>query len=169
MTAAEPVPLEVRRLANADAAAAEALLVARLAGRMQARRGELIDVLALPGFVAFAAVGGGSSDAPALVGVATFAVRGAECELVAIAARERFGGVGSALLSALVAEARLHACTRLWLITTNDNLDALRFYQRRGFRIRTVYPARWPTPAARSSPRSPSWAPTASHSATNWS
>ena len=31
-------------------------------------------------------------------------------------------------------------CTRLWLITTNDNLDALRFYQRRGLRIRAVHP-----------------------------
>jgi ribosomal protein S18 acetylase RimI-like enzyme len=29
---------------------------------------------------------------------------------------------------------------RLWLVTTNDNLDALRFYQRRGFRITEVRP-----------------------------
>ena len=27
---------------------------------------------------------------------------------------------------------------RLWLVTTNDNLDALRFYQRRGLRITAV-------------------------------
>ena len=30
-------------------------------------------------------------------------------------------------------------CNRLWVITTNDNLDALRFYQRRGFRITKVH------------------------------
>jgi hypothetical protein len=29
---------------------------------------------------------------------------------------------------------------RVWLVTTNDNLDALRFYQRRGFRIAQVRP-----------------------------
>jgi ribosomal protein S18 acetylase RimI-like enzyme len=30
-------------------------------------------------------------------------------------------------------------CRRLWLITTNDNLDALRFYQRRGFELVAVH------------------------------
>ena len=35
--------------------------------------------------------------------------------------------------------ARSHGCSRLWLITTNDNLDALRFYQRRGMRIAAVH------------------------------
>ena len=29
---------------------------------------------------------------------------------------------------------------RVWLVTTNDNLDALRFYQRRGLRIAAVHP-----------------------------
>ena len=31
--------------------------------------------------------------------------------------------------------ARTAGSNRLWLTTTNDNLDALRFYQRRGFRL----------------------------------
>ena len=31
-------------------------------------------------------------------------------------------------------------CRRVWLITTNDNLRALRFYQRRGFRLVAVHP-----------------------------
>ena len=35
--------------------------------------------------------------------------------------------------------ARRQGCTRLWVITTNDNVDALRFYQRRGFRLVTVH------------------------------
>ena len=30
-------------------------------------------------------------------------------------------------------------CTKLWLITTNDNVDALRFYQRRGFRLAALH------------------------------
>jgi hypothetical protein len=32
-----------------------------------------------------------------------------------------------------------HGCARLWVITTNDNVDALRFYQRRGFRLAAVH------------------------------
>jgi hypothetical protein len=29
-------------------------------------------------------------------------------------------------------------CRRYWVLTTNDNVDALRFYQRRGFRLTAV-------------------------------
>ena len=31
-------------------------------------------------------------------------------------------------------------CHRLWLVTTNDNLPALGFYQKRGFRLVAVHP-----------------------------
>jgi ribosomal protein S18 acetylase RimI-like enzyme len=41
-------------------------------------------------------------------------------------------GIGTTLIDAIEALTRPR---RLWLVTTNDNLDALRFYQRRGFRI----------------------------------
>jgi len=44
-----------------------------------------------------------------------------------------FIGIGTALLEAVEAEARNAGCRKLWLITTNDNLDAFRFFQRRGF------------------------------------
>lgn len=43
----------------------------------------------------------------------------------------RHHGIGSALLDALRRE--VVGCERMWLVTTNDNLEALRFYQRRGF------------------------------------
>ena len=36
-------------------------------------------------------------------------------------------------------EATKAGCRRLWLVTTNDNTHALRFYQRRGFRIAAVH------------------------------
>jgi ribosomal protein S18 acetylase RimI-like enzyme len=42
-------------------------------------------------------------------------------------------GIGTALLAAAADEARRARCARAWLITTNDNLDAVRFYQRRGW------------------------------------
>ena len=44
-------------------------------------------------------------------------------------------GIGSLLLERVVAAAREAGCSRLWLTTTNDNVDALRFYQRRGFAL----------------------------------
>jgi hypothetical protein len=52
-------------------------------------------------------------------------------EIVSIAAVTPGEGVGTALLEAA-------ATGKTWLITTNDNLRALRFYQRRGMRITAV-------------------------------
>jgi RimJ/RimL family protein N-acetyltransferase len=44
-------------------------------------------------------------------------------------------GVGSLLIDAVKSAAISSRCRRLWLITTNDNTPALRFYQKRGFQL----------------------------------
>ena len=44
-------------------------------------------------------------------------------------------GTGTALLEAAISVARSERCRRAWLVTTNDNLDALPFYQRRSWRL----------------------------------
>lgn len=76
----------------------------------------------------------------ALVGLATFAVGDAECELVTLDALRRREGVGSALLARVAQQAAERGCRRVWLITTNDNINGLRFYQRRGMRLIAVHP-----------------------------
>lgn len=48
-------------------------------------------------------------------------------------------GIGRRLMSAAVELGRRAGAKRVWLVTTNDNLDALRFYQRSGFRIVAVH------------------------------
>ena len=75
-----------------------------------------------------------------VVGLLTHHVAGDSLEIVSIDALPRHGGVGTALLTAVTDLAREAGLRRLWLITTNDNLDALRFYQRRGLRIIGVTP-----------------------------
>jgi GNAT superfamily N-acetyltransferase len=62
-----------------------------------------------------------------------------QCELVSIDAMTEGRGIGSALLNSVISEARRQSCRRLWLVTTNDNLRALRFSQRRGLRLVTVH------------------------------
>jgi GNAT superfamily N-acetyltransferase len=74
------------------------------------------------------------------VGAATFAVEGDAAELLSLNAVLKGQGVGSALLAAAEGAARATGARRLWLITTNDNLDALGFYQRRGYRLTGLYP-----------------------------
>jgi ribosomal protein S18 acetylase RimI-like enzyme len=86
----------------------------------------------LPGFVAVA-VG-------ERVGKITYQVEGGDLEIVTLVALRVGEGVGSALLDAAVDRAREVACRRVWLVTTNDNLRALRFYQRRGFRLVGISP-----------------------------
>jgi ribosomal protein S18 acetylase RimI-like enzyme len=61
-------------------------------------------------------------------------------EVTTLHARLEGRGVGSALLRASVDVARRSRCTRLWLVTTNDNLRALAFYQRRGLRLVALRP-----------------------------
>jgi len=91
------------------------------------RLGELVDPTELPGFIALLA--------GQRAGLASYAVRDEECELVTIRSLQEGRGVGRALLDA-VRDAALEAgCTRLWLITTNDNLRALELYQRWGMEI----------------------------------
>ena len=74
------------------------------------------------------------------VGFATYQVEGDRGELAAIgvAAGRRQGGVGDRLLEAVVDAVRREGAHELWLVTSNDNLDALRFYQRRGFWLAEV-------------------------------
>ena len=59
-------------------------------------------------------------------------------ELVAINAFEKGRGIGTALIEAVIAN--LQGFDGLRLTTTNDNLDALRFYQRRGFELSGLRP-----------------------------
>lgn len=74
------------------------------------------------------------------VGAATYRFDGeGGCELMSINATGRGAGVGTKLLATVEGEAHHAGCGRIWLITSNDNLDALRFYQRRGYRITSVH------------------------------
>ena len=79
-------------------------------------------------------------DGEEVVGLATYVIGGEECELLTINAFEPARGIGSRLLAAVAQRAREAGCRRLRLITTNDNLDAVRFYQRRGMRLVALHP-----------------------------
>ena len=54
-------------------------------------------------------------------------------------ASQQWHGAGTALIEAVEQLAARHGCARLWVITTNGNVDAPRFYQRRGFQLAAVH------------------------------
>lgn len=61
------------------------------------------------------------------------------CEVITLSSRAEGAGVGTALLGAAVEAARSAGCTRVFLTTTNDNLRAIGFYQKRGWRLVAVH------------------------------
>jgi N-acetylglutamate synthase-like GNAT family acetyltransferase len=75
----------------------------------------------------------------AKLGLITYEIIGDQCEVVTLDAFTQFAGVGTALMNRVIDTARAQGCRRVWLITTNDNLDAIRFYQKRGFTIASVH------------------------------
>jgi hypothetical protein len=94
--------------------------------------GQIYHLAQFPAFLAF---GGGS-----LVGAVTY-VRGAEeFEVLSLDRLSPGAGIGTALLDKVEGAARAAGCCRVAVVTTNDNLHALRFYQRRGYRLTGVDP-----------------------------
>ena len=59
-------------------------------------------------------------------------------EIVTLDALEPGVGVGTGLVECLADHAQVNGADAIWLITTNDNVVALRFYQRRGFDLVAV-------------------------------
>lgn len=120
----EPLPVTVRSAEAADAEWIAAFLRQRWRATTVAVHGETIDAARLPALVAGPAEG-----------LATYRLLGRDAELVTINATSRYAGTGTALVEALAAQLIAQGCDRLWVTTTNDNLSAVRFYLRRGFRL----------------------------------
>lgn len=107
------------------------ILTERWGGRHMVVHGDVLDASALPALVA------GDRE-----GMATYAVdeQGRSAELVTLDALVPGRGIGTALVEALARRLGDEGVRHLRVTTTNDNLAALRFYQRRGFRIVAVRP-----------------------------
>jgi ribosomal protein S18 acetylase RimI-like enzyme len=118
--------VEVRVGRADDAEYVRQSLVELMAGTEVAAHGELIDATALPALVAWIA-----DERVGHLTYRTDPVTG--WEVVTIGSTRPGRGSGGALLDAVLDRARRAGATRVWLITTNDNTGALRFYQRRGF------------------------------------
>jgi len=122
----------VRPLDDDDREWAKRLLEESWGSANIATRGRLVDASRIPGFVAVA----GSGDR---LGLLTYEVHSGECEIVTLNSLKRGVGIGQRLIRKVVEYAKEAGASRVWLITTNDNTDALRFYQKAGFRIVAVH------------------------------
>jgi GNAT superfamily N-acetyltransferase len=94
-------------------------------------RGKLVDMTFLDGFVSYQ---GGE-----IIGLVTYKINGTECEILSLDSMIEKQGIGTTLVNKVIDTARKNQCTKIKLITTNDNINALRFYQKLGFDMTKLY------------------------------
>ena len=74
-----------------------------------------------------------------IIGFLHYQCRTDECEIITLASLVEGQGVGSALIEVIERITLENGCRKLSVITTNDNLHALGFYQRRGFHLAALF------------------------------
>ena len=124
--------LEIKPITDADQNWIRELLQTYWGSVQVVSRGRLHQADQLPGFIA--ELWGQK------VGLVTYHLENGQGELVSLNSLVERQGVGTAMVQAVRQVAQAAGCTRLWLITTNDNLAALRFYQKRGFVLGQLHP-----------------------------
>jgi ribosomal protein S18 acetylase RimI-like enzyme len=108
------------------------LIIKEWGSRIIVTRGKVHFVEDLQGFIAY--------EKNERVGLLLYEIFKGECEIISISSLKESIGIGSILLKEIERTATLKECSRIWLITTNDNTRAIRFYQKKGFNIRAIYP-----------------------------
>lgn len=94
-------------------------------------RGELVDMTRLDGFVIY--------DKETIIGLITYRIKSNECEIMSLDSLKENQGIGTNLVNKIIEIASEKKYTKIKLITTNDNINAIRFYQKRGFDMVNIY------------------------------
>jgi ribosomal protein S18 acetylase RimI-like enzyme len=88
-------------------------------------RGQIIDMTKVDGFVIF-------DDNKKIAGLITYIIKEGECEITSFDSIIPNKGIGTKLINKLFDTVKNTGCSKIKLITTNDNINAIRFYQKRG-------------------------------------
>jgi ribosomal protein S18 acetylase RimI-like enzyme len=124
--------LEIKHIQTDDREQVQQIVTHFWADEIMVVRGEIFHTADLPGLKAV------RNDR--IVGILHYQISGQECEILTLASLQENQSIGSALLLALESLAKNQQCKKVTLITTNDNLHALGFYQRRGYKLAALYP-----------------------------
>ncbi len=88
-------------------------------------RGKEIDMTKTEGFY--------FNDGEDIIGLITYIVYDNILEITSLDSLHEKQGIGSKLVEAVIHEAKERKLEKIVLITTNDNINAIKFYQKRGF------------------------------------
>lgn len=95
-------------------------------------RGEVVDLTKADGFVLFDA-------SEIIIGLVTYIFRKEFCEITSLDVTAENRGIGTALIQQVAAAAKTAEYHKIRVITTNDNLHAFGFYQKRGFDLFSIH------------------------------
>ena len=121
----------IEEISNAYRAFVDTQITERWAGPYVVSKGIIHDTRTHLGFVAV--------EKDDVVGYVLYNIADKDCEITVLESLHNGCGIGSALINEVIQTAKESACQRIWLITTNDNIHAIRFYQKFGFELRSVY------------------------------
>jgi N-acetylglutamate synthase-like GNAT family acetyltransferase len=124
-------PFLIREIQNEDKTWIEKFIEEQWASNILITRRKKYYAHMLEGFIAF------QNGNP--VGLITLYIENSDCQIITLDAIIENIGIGTELLKIAADFAQNNNCGRIWLITTNDNTPALRFYQTRGFRLKQLY------------------------------
>ncbi|HET7580108.1 MAG TPA: GNAT family N-acetyltransferase [Bacillales bacterium] len=94
-------------------------------------RGKSHSIDRLPGFI--------TMTNGQILGLITYHIEKKDCEIISLDSLQENCGIGTRLVERVVQTAKEKNCRRIWLITSNDNIHAIRFYQKRGFDMVAVH------------------------------
>lgn len=125
--------VKMRAIANKDRELVRKFIKEHWSSKKVVAHGKIFYPHNLPGFVAY--------EKNRLLGLITYdiKIKRKNLEIITIDAVIKGVGIGTGLLKAVEKVARKLKLRKIWLITTNDNIDALAFYQKRGFKIVAVH------------------------------
>jgi len=126
------INFEIRKVQNSDRGWIKKFITKRWGSEKSISRGKVYYPHKLPGFIAF-------KDKKYL-GLITYSIKKDGCEIQTLDSVIKKKGVGTALVEKVKKVAKNFGYKKIQLITTNDNLDALIFWQKIGFFIKAVYP-----------------------------
>lgn len=116
---------EITEISKEDSTLIESFIAESWGSPMSVSRGRIFNTTSLPGFV--------YKRDNKIISLLTYNIDQDDCEIVTLNSQINNQGLATQMINKVIEKAKKCNCKRIWLITTNDNTHALRFYQKRGF------------------------------------
>ena len=116
---------EISEISSEESSLVASYVAGLWGSAMSISRGRILNTAELPGFIC--------KKGNKVIGLVTYKIDEDSCEIVTLNSEFKNQGLGTQLINKVIGKAKSNGCRRVWLITTNDNTNALKFYQKRGF------------------------------------